>query len=376
MPESNRKILLNAANLHVGGGIQVATSVIEELSRRESLPSNLVVWASTAVDANLKKIGCDLSSIPNYEVMNIRGLGLLWSPTHKRLQDFRSVLTIFGPLYVRSLNGLNVTGFAQPWIIYPNNEIWDSLNWLQRFSNRLKFRIQSFFFRRANQLVVELDHVRSGLLRLGIGSPSSIHVVHNSLSSLYINPINWQAVAVPDTCSDIKLGFVGRNYAHKNTSIFPAIIDLLLREHGIKASIYVTFTDEEWAACDNAFRAAVTNIGPLFVAQCPTFYSRMDAVIFPSLLECFSATPLEAMAMEKPLFASDRPFTRDVCQGHAHYFDPLSPASAAKAIAQFFLSGKSNSDRLRAAREYAINFSSPKERAEKYLALLEQSTHQ
>lgn len=366
-------LLLNASNLHGGGGVQVATSVIGELTHELRLPVGITVWASDAVDANLRKLGYDLSVLPVYEVVNSYGLKFLGSPMARRLEAFDVVFTIFGPLYVWKLSGVNITGFAQPWIIYPDNEIASAMNWRQRWQNRLKFGLQAAFFRRANQLVVELDHVRSGLLRRGIGSPPSIHVVQNSLSSLYIAPSSWQAVAVADTGADIKLGFVGRNYAHKNTRIFPAIIEILHRDHGINASIYVTFTDEEWAACDDAFRAAVINVGPLFVAQCPSFYKQMDGVIFPSLLECFSATPLEAMAMEKPLFASDRPFNRDVCQGHAYYFDPLAPTSAAQAIAQVFLSGAPNPNALRAAREHAINFSSPKERAEQYLALLTQA---
>lgn len=365
--------LINASNLHVGGGVQVATSVIGELTRMPALPSGLVVWASDTVDANLRKLGYDLSALPAYEVVNSHGLKLLRSPLARRLQSFDAAFTIFGPLYLLKMAGVNITGFAQPWIIYPENEIDAAMGLRQRWLSRLKFGLQTAFFRRADQLVVELDHARAGLLRRGIGSPSSIHVVRNSLSSLYTSPSSWQAVTMADTGTDIKLGFVGRNYAHKNTRIFPAVINLLWRNHGINASIYVTFTDQEWAACDDAFRAAVTNVGPLFVAQCPTFYRRMDAVIFPSLLECFSATPLEAMAMEKPLFASDRPFNRDVCKDHANYFDPLSPASTAQAIAQVFLSGGPHPEALRAAREHAINFSSPKERAQQYLALLMQA---
>lgn len=366
------RFLVNASNLHVGGGIQVATSVIGELTLKVTLPSGMVVWASDAVDTNLRKLGYDLATLPSYEVVNSYGLKLLWSSLARRLSTFDAVFTVFGPLYVWQLSGANITGFAQPWIIYPDNEIDGTMAWPKRWLSRLKFMLQSVFFRRADKLVVELDHVRAGLLRRDIGSLSTIEVVRNCLSSLYTAPSTWQPVVVTDTGADIKLGFVGRNYAHKNTHIFPAIIKLLRRDHGITASIYVTFTDEEWAACDQEFQASVTNVGSLFVAQCPTFYSSMDAVIFPSLLECFSATPLEAMAMKKPLFASDRPFNRDVCQEHAHYFDPLSPESAARVIAQVFASGGPKQDELEAAREHAIHFSSPKERAEKYLALLMQ----
>jgi glycosyltransferase involved in cell wall biosynthesis len=374
-PFSDMRFLLNASNLHVGGGVQVATSVIGELTCMPAVPSGLVVWASDEVDANLRKLGYALSALPTYEVVNTHGLKLLHSPLARRLQNFDAVFTVFGPLYVWRLSGVNVTGFAQPWIIYPHNEIDTAMGWSQRLLSRFKFSLQAFFFRRANQLVVELEHVKAGLLRRRIGSASTITVVHNSLSSLYVCPSSWQTLAVADTGADIRLGFVGRNYLHKNTRIFPTIIDLLRRDRGIKASIYVTFTEDEWSACDDNFRATVTNVGPLFAAQCPTFYRSMDAVIFPSLLECFSATPLEAMAMERPLFASDRPFNRDICQEHAHYFDPLSPESAAQAIAHVFRSGSPNQDALHAAREHAINFSSPRKRAEQYLALLRQAAN-
>jgi glycosyltransferase involved in cell wall biosynthesis len=340
-----------------------------------AVPSGLVVWASDEVDANLRKLGYNLAALPTYEVVNTHGLNLLHSPLARRLQEFDAAFTVFGPLYVWRLSGVNVTGFAQPWIIYPHNEIDAAMGWCQRLLNRFKFSLQAVFFRRADQLVVELEHVQAGLLSRGIGLASGITVVHNSLSSLYVCPSSWQTLAVADTDADIKLGFVGRNYLHKNTRIFPTIIDLLRRDHGIKASIYVTFTEDEWSACDDNFRATVTNVGPLFAAQCPTFYSSMDAVIFPSLLECFSATPLEAMAMERPLFASDRPFNRDICQAHAHYFDPLSPESAARAIAHVFLGGGPNQDALHAAREHAISFSSPRKRAEQYLALLMQAAN-
>lgn len=364
------KVLINASNLHVGGGVQVATSVIGELTRIPALPPGLVVWASDVVDTNLRKLGYDLSALPAYEVVNSFGLKLLRSPLARRLQDFDAVLTVFGPLYVWRLAAYNITGFAQAWIIYPDNEIYRASGWRYCLLGRLKFGLQAAFFRRADMLVVELDHVRNGLLHKGMGSVSSIRIVRNCLSSLYLAPDSWEPVTVADTSCDIRLGFVGRNYAHKNTSIFPALIDILRRDHGINTSIHVTFTDEEWAACGDAFRAAVSNVGPLFVAQCPLFYRSMDAVIFPSLLECFSATPLEAMVMERPLFASDRPFNRDVCAGHAHYFDPMDPADAAAKIAAYLRDKKQGTTGLKAAREHALSFSNASDRARQYLELL------
>jgi glycosyltransferase involved in cell wall biosynthesis len=167
--------------------------------------------------------------------------------------------------------------------------------------------------------------------------------------------------------NNLRIGFIGRNYAHKNTRIFPEIINILHQKHGIHCNIYVTFTDQEWNECDEVFRSLVFNVGPLFVAQCPNFYRAMNAIIFPSLLECFSATPLEAMAMERPLFASDRQFNHDICAEHAYYFDPMNPEDAAEKISSNI---EYSPERIKRAREHALSFSNARERAKKYLDLL------
>jgi len=335
-----------------------------------NLPHGLALLVSDEVHRNLGASGYTVPQSVSYSVENTYGFNPLGLFRKSSMDSFDTVFTVFGPLYRWPTPFRNIVGFAQPWIIYPNNECYAMLPLLQRLKMRLKFKIQSWFFRRADVLVVELEHVRQGLVR-ELGIPAErIHVVHNCLSSIYHREDLWQNVDIPDVECDVRLGFLGRNYLHKNTAIFPQVAGALERKHGIRAKFFVTFTDEEWQACSPDFRAACVNIGPLTVAQCPNFYRAMDAIVFPSLLECFSATPLEAMAMERPLIASDRPFNRDVCGPHAHYFDPMDPESAADRVATIFGGEGADRQALRAARDHAISFSSPRKRVEKYLALV------
>jgi len=63
-----------------------------------------------------------------------------------------------------------------------------ALGWRQRLQSCLKFAVQAAFFRHADVLLVELDHVREGLLHHSLASPSSVRVVRNCLSSLYLSP--------------------------------------------------------------------------------------------------------------------------------------------------------------------------------------------
>lgn len=362
--------LINTSNLHVGGGVQVATSAISEIAKVVSPTDGLSALLSSEVEDNLRALSQSQTDSIQFETLDVHGLAPFNIPARRKLNTYRIIFTIFGPLYRWRPPFHSVVGFAQPWIIYPHNECYGRMSLLQRLRTRLKFWLQGKFFKRADVLIVELEHVKQGLVReLGI-DPRKIYVVHNCLSSLYKNESTWQPLAIPKIDCDLRLGFLGRNYMHKNTSIFPEIAELLEAQHGIKARFYVTFSEAEWQACTPAFRAVCVNVGIINVGQCPTFYKAIDGVVFPSLLECFSATPLEAMAMERPLFASDRPFNRDVCMDHAHYFDPLSPQSTVDKIAQVFSNGGPDKVALKAASNHAITFSSAQERAEKYLALI------
>lgn len=365
--------LLYAANLHVGGGVQVATSVIDEISASPADAGRMTLMVSSQVDRNLKAIGTPLGRFRSYLVEDHHGFLTLFKNLRPALGDAQAILVVFGPLYQLRLGIPRIVGFAQPWIIYPDNEIYRAMPRLAKWKSRLKFALQSLFFRQADVLLAELEHVRRGLARVGVADENRVRVVKNCLSALYRNPERWRPAPPLGSVLGFKLGFVGRNYPHKNTAIFPKVREALRSGHGLDVTIYVTFSDDEWAACTPEFRASVINAGPLTVAQCPSFYQQLDGVLFPSLLECFSATPLEAMAMKRPLFASDRPFNRDVCGDYAFYFDPLDPDSAAAAIAACILNPAATKEKIEDAYLHVMALPGPDIRARLYLECLQQA---
>ena len=198
-----------------------------------------------------------------------------------------------------------------------------------------------------------------------------ITVVHNCVSSLYFEPNVWKPVILPvNNKSNINIGYISRDYPHKNLDFLPYVKDILLEKYSINAKLFVTLTDYEWSNKSKKFKDSVINIGPLNVNQCPSFYNYMDLILFPSLLECFSATPLEAMIMKKALFSSDRKFVRDVCFDYAEYFDPTDPESAASSIASNY---PFSQERLNIAMKHATKFSSAKDRAMSYINLMKVS---
>lgn len=368
-----KKILINASNLHVGGGVQVASSFIYEISRIGRFKNDIHVLVSSKVDRELRTSNADFSVFSSYIVKDLKGPSVKSLFSRQLSRKFDLIFTVFGPDYRFSLAGSrNVVGFAQPWIIYPENPIYDCLNLINKIKTKLKFGVQKFFFSRSDVLIVELPHVRERIVSSGIKAEESVTVVHNSVSSIYSNPSLWSPLEIAKDPVHFNIGFVGRDYPHKNLNILPEVKEILKNVHGFNVDFFVTLTAEEISRKSKKFRDSVYSIGELSVSQCPSFYAEMDAIVFPSLLECFSATPLEAMVMERPLFSSDRKFVKDVCGDYAYYFDPLDAESIASTISDYLLNRKGkDSNNIHAAKAHALSFSSAESRARKYLSIIE-----
>lgn len=367
------KWLLNASNLHVGGGVQVATSFIDELSRIAKPAQNISLLVSDEVDGNLVRIGCDTTHFASYEVFNTYGLSSVRASWQGKFSGYDLVFTVFGPAYFLFQPFFSVVGFAQAWIIYPDNDAALKASFLNRYKYRFKYWLQSLFFRRADRLIVEAMHVKNGLVSQGFSAGHKISVVPNCISSLYFDSAKWSPLRREVAASSaLRIGYVGRDYMHKNLGGLPDVRRALRECYQLDVEFYVTFSDAEWQARSDLFRTEINNVGVLEVSECPSFYQSLDAVIFPSLVECFSATPLEAMVMAKPVFASDRDFIRDICGDLVSYFDPHDINDIARVIASYFaLDSQTRAAGLLAAQEHAAGFSSAQGRAQSYLEIIE-----
>lgn len=338
---NTKKILINASNLHNGGGVQVASSFIMELAKEldRFLSCEVFIYVSSEVNNELMIAKFDRTAIKNYFVFNVHGLKALKVNILKRFKDFDLIFSIFGPFYLSKIVPNHIVGFAQLWILYPKNESSQRLPLRSRLLVRLKFSLQWLFFKRsAALLVVESKHVKDRLVAFKNYPVDRICVVNNCVSALYFDAAKWLPLpTVAGLPNDvIKIGYVARAYPHKNLQVLLALAHELVQIGTLKFQFFVTLNTDEWASFTPEYRATITNIGSLTVTQCPTFYQAMDGVVFTSLLECFSATPLEALAMKRPLFASDRGFVRDCCAEHAIYIDPLDAKDIATKMHAWF----------------------------------------
>jgi glycosyltransferase involved in cell wall biosynthesis len=332
-------LLINASNLHNGGGLAVASSVVDELSRQPHLSEDVYALVSSEVHGNLVAIGTDIAAFHSYRVFDLYKYKALWARVPVEWSEISHILNVFGPIYTPRLAWRSTSGFAQPNIAFPGNLHQQQLPPRERLKSRLKHGIQSLFFLLPTQLIVEQVAVADGLRSRMMFRSKVIRVVPNTVAKVHWDRREWAPVELPTGTGKIKLGLVARNNPHKNIKVLAQVKEILEIEHDLPADFYVTLSEEHWLKLDESTRGALINVGELEVNQSPYFNAQLDGVVFPSLLECFSATPIEARAVGTPLFASDIPTVRETVGDYAQYFNPLDAADIARVIAAYFNHG-------------------------------------
>lgn len=372
-PRGRDRVLVDMSNLVVGGGLQVGASFLDELSRiradeasHERWPwlADIVVEASEQVVANSTTRGAGL----RVDVVNGRpGARLRRLP---RRPEFDVSFTVFGPDYGPRRARRRVVGFADVTSLFP--EFAGIRGARPLAMHAVRRRVSRRIFLTAERIVAESAHVTAALHeRWGI-DPARLRVVPNVLNRVFDD-------ASQQTPLDLDLDIDGarvfayptRAYPHKNLAVLGAARRIVTASSGLDVRFALTLTDAEWDQLDAETRNASINVGPLKVTQVPALYAASAGVVFPSLNECFSVTPLEAMRAGRTLVASDRPFAREVADDAAWYVEPTDPASLAAGLVAALSDDAESARRVEVGRQVAAGWPSARDRATAYLDLID-----
>jgi hypothetical protein len=329
-----KKILINATNLNEGGGVQVATSFLKDLNRLDlSSQLQISVFVSGAVDKNLQTEFFDKSCFFEYKVKKSKEINFLNS---YNLNEFDVVFTVFGPFFLPFYRKKHISGFAQPWVIYPVEDVLKKFSFLKRLFYKIKYFLAAYIFKHADALMVESNHIKKLLVQKGF--TNRIEVVENAVSSVFFNKNEWQKINsdVFDS-KKINIGVLSGSYPHKNLSFIIELANKLESHYPKSFNFIFTLNQDKYVnLIKDKKLESIRNLGVIKLQDCPSFYHQVDGVMLPSLLECFSITPYEAMLMKKVVFLSDREFFKAPCFNHAVYFDPISVESAEKALSKWY----------------------------------------
>jgi len=314
-------IILNFSNIKLGGALQVALSFLMELNENEINRFKIIV--SQEIFDEL--IFLEFKFLNKLKIYNSSIFKFLKTSFLPHFREANLIFTLFGPFYGFS-KAKKITGFAQAWILFPDNLVSQNSSIFNKLKWRIKFNIQKSFFKKDDILIVETD-VSKKLLIQNLKNENVV-VVKNALNKVFLDYMP----KIKEKENIIKIGVIGRNYLHKNLKILPEIYDLLRGVYNQKISFYVTLTQKEFSNMSISFREKIENYGTLKIYECPEFYKKMDLIFFPSLLETFSATPLESLYMKKPFICTDLPFNKGFLEDYAFYCNPNDVKNSAKII--------------------------------------------
>lgn len=357
--------LIYAANLHKGGSVQVAASFICEIAQLD-IAKNYDLVLSSRVKEDLIDPDATLVRFASYQIINHYGISFkaIWFSLFSL--QYSRIFVVFGPKYFIAPFAKCMCGFAQPWIIYPQNLVSNGIPVFNLLGIRLKYWIQKWLFYRCQLLVVELPHVKEGLVKLNYPR-NRIIIVENCISRVFRESWRWQKIDKYSPQTKYRIGVIGRNYLHKNIDFIGQVGVVLSNISTIEFKFVVTLTEQEYESLSPESRLFSYSIGEINIAQCPEFYKIVDCIFIPSLLECFSATPIEAMFMGKPVVISDLSFNRDICGNCGFYFDPIDPQSAAKQIIEVYNNHTVVSEKVEAGKRIAEKYIDSRGRAIKYI---------
>lgn len=326
------RILINTSNLKVGGGLQVADSLIHHLSKYKQ--HNFVVILSPA----LEYLNVVIDDYDNC-VSLIYALPQTWRGVFcgmnffldnvVRKYDIDVVFTVFGPSLWRP-KVKHICGFARPQLIYPNSPFFQKMGWTKRISSKLRENVKLHNFEiTSDWLITESDDVSSKLSLLL--KNKQIYTITNYYNQVFDNKEKWKDLNV-ENFDGVTLLTISANHPHKNLQIIPKVLDYIDKcKIPLNLRFIITLSRNEMRVEDR-YQDRILLIGKVDISSCPSLYNKADAMFLPTLLECFSASYPEAMKMGKPILTSDLSFAHSLCGDAALYFDPLSPQSIVDAI--------------------------------------------
>lgn len=362
-------ILVDCTNQKVGGGIQVATSFINDLKELD-LPHQFIVVLSRQMVNNF-----DRSKFPS----NIKILDLPQGVDNKMAiskyllgieKEYKidKVFCVFGPSYYKSMVP-KVVGYALPHFIYKDSPYFKKIS--LKASIRLFFleKIQVYLFKKNSDALVFETEDAANKFKNNFNYRRSTYVVSNTLNEIFTKPELWKRTKVKTDPNTYKILCLGANYPHKNIAILPAVIDSLLKNNFKNFKFYISLEKSD-LNFEEKYNQYIHYMGKIDLMELPELYKSIDVVFMPTLLEVFSATYLEAMHMERPIVASNMSFARDICQDSAVYFNPVSAESAAEQLLKVYQDESLKAELLERAKVNIQRFGNSMDRTKKYLNII------
>ena len=325
-----------AHNVRFGGGISVAVNTIEALKR--VAPDHEYCFVVPNI-SEYKKIDYSKNKVIYYSVANNLFRRFLFD-----CYELRLIYNAFEPEIILGLGnfGMNKVDTKQAILIHEPYLVNSDYK-----SNSIKVKIRTFLktFRlkgilRYTQLLFFQTETMKNNFQKSFDYEGKKLLFPNVVS----RQISEDKFSTPEIFNKyrdkFKLFQLGKYYRHKN---FELAIEMFRRYREELKDVVLFMTLDGRSGDPREIRQVaaiqkynldkdIINLGGIEQSQLAGYYMSCDALFFPTLLESFSATYIEAMKFCLPIVTSRLDFAKEICKDAALYFDPYSAKSAKEAV--------------------------------------------
>lgn len=367
-------ILINTTIMFVGGGVQLADSIVRLMVKNKS-HHFLLVYPNT-MTATAEAINSeDNVEIFHYEMPKYY-LGLI-SGRNKTLDSLVKdrridvVFTVMGPSRWRP-RVPHLVGFARCQAVIPESPFWGMISKEERIQTKLKNLFLINDFRKSSKAFwTENDFISSRLYNK-LHKRAIVYTVTSTYNQVYDNKAEWDYSVQFPPFDGVSFLTIAANYPHKNLRIIPKVIEYLTEKHpDMNYRVVMTLNGNEFGVLSEDVKKHIVFVGPVTINQCPYMYEQSYVMLLPSLLECFSACYAEAMRMGRAILVPGLGFAKGLCDDAALYYEPTDVSSLGEAMYLLYTDRGVYNDLVKNGKRRLKDFNSAYARADRLLEIIE-----
>jgi len=351
----NKSILINCISVKrsAGGAFQVAKNFINSC-----LFNNRFNWIFLiSEDLLLEFEGNEKFLMGNYFVFRTQPEVTTYMKALRLIRNIEKslkpdlVYTIAAPSYF-SFRAPEVMRYTNPWVADLNKYAFDTLNFGEKIKRHCYNFIQRMLIKKCKYFITQTDACKAGIIKITGYKNSVVKVIPNTLPSLYLKYADQ--IAQPFDLSNVKIInvlYITAPHIHKNIDLIPEVIEHLVNKFNIKnirfnitvpinSPFLIRFYEK---ANSLGVKNYIVNHGYCNQDQLANLYLKSNIYFFPSLLETFSVSLLEALYFKQFIVATNFAFNKYITGEAALYFEPLNSLDAAAKIS-YLIQNKNSID--------------------------------
>jgi glycosyltransferase involved in cell wall biosynthesis len=334
------RIIFNAYNLVIGGGLSVGIGVVSSLYQLNS-EDEIHVFVPRNKDYNFSSTErIKIHYLPTFFTQFLLGRFFVNLYLSYRVKKIKPDAIFSLGNYAIPSRYKQLLLLQWPYAVYPESIIWKRMSWLDFIRRKIRFFLFRINLKYATAVTVQTELMKERFLKF-INYPIPIHVIESAHQFSNANLPNFSNDI--SRLKDAKLLLcMSEYYSHKNIEVLIPLAELIHKQK-LPYKILLTLDDSSHRVArllkeidKKRLNGVIINLGRIEKQNIYSLYAASDALLLPTLLESFGIPYLEASFARLPIFTSDLDFAHDMNKEAAWYFDPLSAESILDTIESAF----------------------------------------